>query len=507
MAEYAPLTQAEKEAIIARNHEIIDNFNQVLPGEMALRYDDEALRQRLDDPKEVAVYRMAQENQIRNAKRQQILDSLVNQYGQDQHRENPMARSFRYLLKLGDTPADKAYNEKLYQDYINNPEKIVYREYTKLLNINPQTLYQLGNDKQALAEFYMENTALCETAYVFQSTLENSEAYTTKTLHDAVKGMKKPFETLNALSNVVVQGGFEGLACPPLEPEQAAISMAGPMFMNKANPELNEVLYGKLEPSDTPYTFFQRVKDYGLNIDDPDFLVKYKAMRTDPETGTRKEVSFDTLLVDDDPNVRIELRSKEEIPHIRAINRTYQDKYAEKFQERIASRLNQQIFNVQQIEEDRKGGWFERNIFRNTSPEWTAFIEGFKNFNDPNHPDYLRKDILRPKAVAYMDHKKDQGFNSLEDMKGTALKRGTLCQSVIDVCDELSEQDAAIHEDIDIKINTGLNGKIGLIINAQQVDVNGDLERAPDQNQPQKEKAVEAKKEEAVENDNEIVME
>lgn len=75
-----------------------------------------------------------------------------------------------------------------------------------------------------------------------------------------------------------------------------------------------------------------------------------------------------------------------------------------------------------------------RNILHSTSPEWTAFIETFKQFNDPNHANYGRKDILREKAEAYQQHKRDQSYENLSDMKGTSLKRSTLCQAVIDTC-------------------------------------------------------------------------
>ena len=67
-------------------------------------------------------------------------------------------------------------------------------------------------------------------------------------------------------------------------------------------------------------------------------------------------------------------------------------------------------------------------------------------------------------------------------MKGTSLKRGTLCQSVIDTCDEFDRQEDSIREDIEIEINTGLQGKVGLIISAEEVDVLGD-EKVADDNQ------------------------
>ena len=354
MPDYAPLTQEEKDAIIARHHFIVDEFNKTLGG--ALQYEDDAILAKMEDPKQVAIYRMFQENERRNAERKALLTSLESKYGRSTVDPNPMDRTIAFCFKLGNDPKDIAYNEKLYQEYINDPDKIVYREYSKLFKLNPKSIYDL--DAQQAAEFYMENTALCQDAYAIQSVLEHE--HTSQTLRDALGQIKKGVESLNEFGNIVAQGGLDGLACPTLTPEQAAMAMSNPLFMNRQNTELNEVLYQKIGVNtvETPHSYFQKFEDYGINIDDPDFLVKYKAVRTNPETGARENVNFEQLFVNDDPNVRIEKRSKDEIFQMRAINRAFQDRYAQKFQSRISARLNQMIFNVNQIEDEHKGGWF-----------------------------------------------------------------------------------------------------------------------------------------------------
>ena len=501
MPEYKPLTQAEKQEIINRHHFLVDKMNEALGG--ALQYEDEAILRKLEDPKEVAVYRMYQENVAREAQRQTILESLETKYGPNTIQNNPLSRTFKFYLKLSNDPKDIEYNEKLYQDYITNPDKIVYREYSKLLDINPQTFIDMGDDKQAMAEFYMENTLLVEAAYSISSATGGDAAKANGAFKQALASMKKPIENLNELGNVVKRGGIDSLAMPTLTMEQAPMAlMARDLFQGNPYPELTEVMNGKMAELtgtvDTPYGYFKKFQDYGLNVNDPDFLVKYKAIKTDPETGERTEVSFDDLFKKDDPNVRIEKRTKDEMFQIRSVTTVFQEKYAERFQSRVASRLNQAIFDANQIEKDHQGGWLERNIFFSTSPEWTAFMDAFKNFNDPKHPDYLRKDILKPKAQAYRDHQTAKGYRSLAEMKGTSLKRGTLAQTVIDVCDDLDRQEAQIKEDIDIEINTGLNGKVGFIINAKEVDIFDDyMDNVPDE---------EPVKEQAIEKDNDLIV-
>ena len=62
MEEYEMLSQQEKDAIIARHHFIVDKLNQTLGN--VLHYEDEAILRKLDDPKEVAVYRMFAESRV-----------------------------------------------------------------------------------------------------------------------------------------------------------------------------------------------------------------------------------------------------------------------------------------------------------------------------------------------------------------------------------------------------------------------------------------------------------
>lgn len=480
MEEYEMLSQQEKDAIIARHHFIVDKLNETLGN--VLHYEDEAILRKLDDPKEVAVYRMFAENKRRQAERDRIFTNLVSKYGRGNPDSLPMNRTIKYCLRVGNDPESIAYNEKLYQEYITNPQNVVYREFKKVMTLNPQELYNLGNDKKNMGEFYMNNTEVCQNAFAFDSVMSNGDAQATKPFRAGIGSMRKLVETLNEYGNVVKQGGIDGLACPTLTPEQAALAMSNEMFLNQQNEDLNIVLNLKLRPLDTPHDYFKHFIDAGMDIDNPDFFATYRALYTDPETGAHKEVSFDRVFVEHDPNVRIERRSPEEIFQIKCINSAFQAKYAAKFQSRIAAKLNERIFDANQIEEDRKGGWFERNLLRSTSPEWKEFIQAFKEFNDPNHANYMRKDILRPKAQAYMDHKHAQGYDSLSDMKGTSLKRGTLCQSVIDTCDEFDRQEDSICEDIEIEINTGLQGKVGLVISAEEVDVLGD-EKVADDNQ------------------------
>ena len=126
MPDYAPLTQQEKDAIIARHHFIVDELNKTLDN--ALKYEDEAILQKMEDPEQVALYRLYEQNVRDKAKRDQIMASLETKYGKSKLRENPMSRTIRFCFRPSDAPEDVAYNEQLYKDFINEPEKVVYRE-------------------------------------------------------------------------------------------------------------------------------------------------------------------------------------------------------------------------------------------------------------------------------------------------------------------------------------------------------------------------------------------
>ena len=482
MPEYAPLTQQEKDAIIARHHFIVDELNKTLDN--ALKYEDEAILQKMEDPEQVALYRLYEQNVRDKEKRDQIMASLETKYGKSKLRENPMSRTIRFCFRPSDDPKDVAYNEQLYKDFINEPEKVVYREYSNVLKLNPQDLYDIGEDKVKAAEYYLRNTSLCQGAFAIQSVLDKDE--NSKALRDALKPMKASVETLTQFPNIVKQSGIDSFACPTLTFEQTAMAMGSPIFNNHQNEELNEILNQRLGASvlETPHSYFQKFIDKGININDPDFLVKYKPVRTNPETGAQEKATFKDFL-DGKANVTLQERTKDEMFQIRTINRSVQARYAIEFQYRIAARLKEATFDANRIADERKGGWIERKIRNSTSPEWTSFIEAFKQYNDPEHPNYLRKDILKPKAEAYLQHKRDQGYESLEDMKGTALKRGTLCQAVIDTCEELDAQEDIIKAGIDNEINRAYQGKVSAIVNAKEVDIHDDLGEHKDEPQVQ----------------------
>ena len=114
MEEYEMLSQQEKDAIIARHHFIVDKLNETLGN--VLHYEDEAILRKLDDPKEVAVYRMFAENKRRQAERDRIFTNLVSKYGRGNPDSLPMNRTIKYCLHVGDDPETIAYNEKLYQE-------------------------------------------------------------------------------------------------------------------------------------------------------------------------------------------------------------------------------------------------------------------------------------------------------------------------------------------------------------------------------------------------------
>jgi len=68
-----PLTKEEKQRIIDRHHYLVDKMNETLGG--ILKYEDEAILRKLDDPKEIAIYRMNED--IKEEQQNVILFSLL----------------------------------------------------------------------------------------------------------------------------------------------------------------------------------------------------------------------------------------------------------------------------------------------------------------------------------------------------------------------------------------------------------------------------------------------
>lgn len=64
--------------------------------------------------------------------------------------------------------------------------------------------------------------------------------------------------------------------------------------------------------------------------------------------------------------------------------------------------------DIDTLSNNLKGGFFNR-MFRRPSKEYTAMMEAFKDYHNPESPNYMNKEALDSKTQAYVDHKNSTG--------------------------------------------------------------------------------------------------
>lgn len=388
---YEPFSKEEKAEIIRRHKELVDQFNERLPAGNKLQYDIE-LEKKLDDPKTVAIYRIGQEIKEIKAKQKAIQAELENKYGASKEAKNAMSRSLFYAFKVEDTDEAKKYNEKLYRDYLEDPNKVAYQRYSKILDINPLDVYNLQDDKQKLAEYFLDTYPLCEEAYVFDGVINNGKP--TPEMKNACKSMKKPLEVISYPRDILRNAhDLDYFAFPKMTVEQSAIIQnQGGEFMLNISPTLKSCLDNAIseETMDKPFNYFGKFAIHGINLE-KGMLLKYKPVQRVEANGQVKyeEVSYDKLFKNNNGDVIVQKRTEEEIFQIKCMNKAFQAQYMKKW-DKVFQQKSHTIgeFDMAAIEDRHKGGIMERYILHSTSQEYKNMIQAIKDIHDPNSPKY-----------------------------------------------------------------------------------------------------------------------
>lgn len=430
--KYPPFTEQEKKQILNRHRELIAEMNKTLPDEMKLQEDPD-LPKKLDDPKNVALYRIGQEIQEKRQKQAQIQTDLENRFGRNQRRDNPLTRSLVYALDTRDNDQAKAYNEQLYRDYLNNPEKVVYLRYKKMLDFNPQEVYDLGDDPVKLAEYYRDTYPLCDEAFVFHFVMDTCDV--TPAMKSALHSMKKPLEVLKDPSNMVrASSHIDNFACPKLTPEQVAMVMTNRDLMANCSDQLRTKINSYLGENalEDPHEYYEKMLEHNVQLKKG---VLYENRPVERKIGpngraTYEEISYDKLFNPQGSTVLLEKRSEHDIFGVKCVTKAFQREYQARWQQLFNQKRNHiGDFDLHQIEDQHKGGFAERYIFFSTSQQYRDMLQALKDFHNPDSPHYLDSQHLDQASQAYLDHKREQGYD-FDHLKGTTKARVNLALSI-----------------------------------------------------------------------------
>ena len=453
--EFIPLTSEEKEELKTKHLNYIAEFNRHLPDGQKLVFNQQEFEAKLDDEAEVDQIRKGAARMERLKKQEQIHEEMIGKHGEPPKGRGYLNRVFRYSYKTEDTPEAKAYNERIYTEYVNNPENVFYKRVQRLLNFDPKQFIEgLGDDKK-LIDFYDEHQEMVEDAFAIESICDNARDILTPQLRNAINSIKKPLEALNESQKLAYAASGYGnyVAIPKLTGMQASLIMAGnPTYMAKSNEYFtvrNHLMnsIAELDEGGSTAEFYNKMLSKGWKVD-KDFYVSHVAEERDPQTGAVSEVSLDAAFKNR-PNVSLRLRTKEEMWHIRNIRKDYEREYANVWRDKYAE-INNQPFNIQAMETRTKGGFFER-LFRTTSREYRDYLQTLKDFHDPNSKDFMNREKMRKAADAYKTHKL-AGGRTVDQLDSTGKGRIAEIDKVVSTLDYMEQNDSLIRRDIEANV-------------------------------------------------------
>ena len=415
------LSEEEKQAIIKRRHELVDKMNEKLPNGMKLEYDDEGLNEKLNDPSTVIAYRVGLGATARKMMQDAQLQVLKAKYP-----SNFQTYGFKIerYFKTENTKEAREYNETLYENYVEDPEAFMNKAFTDLVQFNPNELYNCGNDKGKIADYYYRYFEQCENAYALSNYISNNP--------NVVEDVKEKKGNILAITNALKYpvemcktiDSTDFLACPDLTKEQAEkFNLDDQLdFSQSVNQKIKDAVEGEeLAPSD----YYDSI-GLGDIIEEGNYQnialeIEFTKSVQTGNTNSTTTVPFSEFLNNKDKEIQgVEYEVKQNPAPVferedcnyslESINRASQKEFINEFGRRLNEKLGiSGPYNPKVIEDKFKGNVFER-LGGTTSEEYKALRDAIKDYSDPNSPYYMNYGHMREKAEAYIAHKEDQGY-------------------------------------------------------------------------------------------------
>lgn len=413
------LTEREKQSIIKRHHELVDKMNEKLPNELKLQYDDNGLKEKFNDPSEVIAYRASLEINAKKMMQDATLQELKGKYPSN---FNNYGFKIERYFRTDNTKEAREFNEKLYENYIADPDAFMNNAFSSLVCFNPLGIYDCEDDKGKLAEYYYNHLQECENAMALSNYLSNNPNLTESikakksSILAITNALKYPVEMCKNINNV------DYLACPELSKEQAKKFNLNDQleFTDIVNQKIKETVDGE----DLAPTEYYDSLGIGEIIQESN----YYALALEIEFTKSIQVGNESSTTTVSPSEFINNKGHEpqgvayEVVHhprpdladhefaLDAVSTVSQEKFFEEF----GSRLNEKLgisgsYSAKKIEDKYKGNVFER-LGGTTSDEYKALRDAIKGFSDPNSPYFMNYSHMQEKAEAYIAHKESQGY-------------------------------------------------------------------------------------------------
>ena len=436
--KYKPLTQEEKNEILRKHETYVERFNSkfgalkdveyVLNEEanvqVSLLEEDEYLNERLEDEHEVAIYRLSQEIKEIHDTQDALYNDLASRFGTSQSDADLLIKR---SLKTDNTKFAKEYNEKLYQDFVENPDKTIAMLYRKVMNYNTDELVQVGTDKVDLLEYYKNNHEVIDLADSMESFRKYASSFDqNEEFLNAIDGnLREPLKVIAYPARLARLGAEpEYFALPHVYKDQAEIINNYNKENNiKDSPLVKEYLENcedeTMSESFIPANYIKGIEEQTEKKVNMKFF-----LNTYPMVGNKK-VNFSKYNEPfNNEKILLKRRTNEQVNSISHINKEYNKVYTKKWGNALNEKLGiRGEFNFANIKSMHKGSFGERWLIFSTSRAYKDFIKQMELFHNPNSEDFANEGLLKHTADAYLAHKGVTSEADFARFKGTSLKR------------------------------------------------------------------------------------
>ncbi len=442
-----PLTDKEKENFEKQYIESVRIYNKMLPDDKKIKLDVEGLRKRMNDPKEVEIYRRAKYIVEKEQKQTELYQQYKELQGLTDDTKLPLARDLFRLMRIDGSPESENFNKRLVNLFAKHPYEVATAvlkgEYSADTSVYNGILM---DDYERMKVYFdnFENVGLSWNEVFLKTTMGNVTF---------VKGIDGNLSNL-VQKRVNLGSGFsipdDIFGQPKMTKDQLA------ELVNGTDKEYTKEYSFKVTTAWTDKDIevdredFKLFKKKGI-FDDKETVLSYKAIET--KDGKEKEIRLIDALKSDKPNIKIVKRSEEEKEKLLYVTidnykKSHMDEVKnnmEKFKVDLVSSYNAKgpqtkidKFNQDMILDQNKGGFFERT-FNTTSNEYKDFVTALKNYTDEKSPDFSNGRKLVAKAKAYLKHKNVKDEHSIERLDKTGRNRVKLCQAIIEAIDKQPE--------------------------------------------------------------------
>lgn len=305
-----PFTNQEKQDFINNYNEAVDAYNYALPEGNKITPDVEGLQEKLNDSKQVEIYRRSKFLKEKQDKQ----EALYRQYKAKMKIDDskfPLARNMATMMRIDNSIEAQEFNQrfiKLYSKYPNEFTQAVLRGVYK----TDSTIFNdiLKDDYERCKSFY-DNYEHVKIAFNSNNIQKELEAKDSKLVQEIKDSNLAKFMELQQDLGTSFDHPELIFEIPEMTKEQA-ITCYSKVDLNEGH-DKDYLLFAnaKLFDSETEKTkqIINSLKEKGI-LDDKEPMLSYKAIER--KNGKEKEISVIEAITKNDPNIRIEKRSEAE---------------------------------------------------------------------------------------------------------------------------------------------------------------------------------------------------